>query len=84
MNTDSLSLNELVKLYAKAKSDLKALPATQRARFYLAAQQRCISTWPRFTSEAKDTCALREYINSLPEPTSLLPAEHRLKSMLIA
>jgi hypothetical protein len=66
MNTNSWSLNELVKLHAKAKCDLQALPTAQRARFYQAAQQRRVSTWPIFTSEAKDTCALLEYINSLP------------------
>jgi hypothetical protein len=69
MNTNSLTLKELVKLHAKAKSDLKALPAAQRAGFSQAAQQRYVWKWRTFTSEAKDTCALLEYIDSLPEPT---------------
>jgi hypothetical protein len=68
MNTNDMSFDELAALQEKAKSELEALPVEQQARFYQAAKRRYALTWSKFSSEAQDTCALLEYIASLPEP----------------
>ena len=70
MNTNDMSFDGLAKLQERAKSELEALPVEEQARFYQAARRRYASTWSRFSSEAQDTCALLEYIDSLTEKNS--------------
>jgi hypothetical protein len=63
-------MGELAALQAEAKLAFNALPSARRDEFYEIARLRYVSTWPRFSEDAKAMCALLAFISDLAEPAS--------------